>query len=65
MAAIRIDFVQRQPRLKRRHHAVVRVFLGHMFMQTEPFLLHLVEMQKVIYRRSKPFSGGLPRRGAG
>jgi AcrR family transcriptional regulator len=48
VAAILIDFVQRQFQLKRRHHAFVRVFLGHMFMHTEQFLPHMVQMQKVI-----------------
>ena len=48
VAAILIDFVQRQFQLKRRHHAFVRVFLGHMFIHTEQFLPHMVQMQKVI-----------------
>jgi hypothetical protein len=63
VAAILIDFVQRQFELKRRHHAFVRVFLGHMFMHTDQFLPHMVEMQKVIDPPLEALFGELQRRG--
>jgi AcrR family transcriptional regulator len=63
VAAILIDFVQRQFELKRRHHAFVRVFLGHMFMHTEQFLPHMVEMQKVVDPPLEALFGELRRLG--
>jgi AcrR family transcriptional regulator len=63
VAAILIDFVQRQFELKRRHHAFVRVFLGHMFMHTEQFLPHMVQMQKVIDPPLEALFSELQRRG--
>src|SRR5262245_3350687 len=42
VAATLTEFVLSQFRLKRRHHAFVRVFLGHMFTHTEQFLPYMV-----------------------
>lgn len=63
VAAILIDFVQRQFRLKRPHHAFVRVFLGHMFTHTQQFLPHMVEMQKAIDPPLVALFNGLQQRG--
>lgn len=40
-----IDFVQSQFKLKKKHHAFVKVFLGHMFTHTTQFLPYMVQMQ--------------------
>jgi AcrR family transcriptional regulator len=64
VAAALIDFVQSQLRLKRRYHAFVRVFLGHMFSHTEQFMPYMAEMQKVIDPPIENLFGGLLRRGA-
>ncbi len=63
VAAILIDFVQGQFEQKRRHHVFVRVFLGHMFMHTEQFLPHMVQMQKVIDPPLEALFTELQRRG--
>jgi TetR/AcrR family transcriptional regulator of autoinduction and epiphytic fitness len=63
VAATLVDFVQTQFRLKQRHHAFVRVFLGHMFVHTEQFLPYMAEMQKVIDPPLEALFGALQRRG--
>jgi AcrR family transcriptional regulator len=42
------EFLRDNFRLKKPHHAFVRVFLGQMFVRTEQFLPYMVEMQKAI-----------------
>jgi hypothetical protein len=58
------EFIRHQFRLKKPHHAFVRVFLARMFTDTEAFLPYLVEMQKVIDPPLEELFGGLQRRGA-
>jgi AcrR family transcriptional regulator len=43
-----IDFVQSQFKFKKRYHAFVKVFLGHMFTHTAQFFPYMVEMQTVV-----------------
>ncbi len=64
VAGVLIDFIQTQFRMKERYHAFVRVFLGHMFLDTEQFLPYMVEMQKVIDPPLERLFGALQRRGA-
>jgi AcrR family transcriptional regulator len=47
-AAVLTHYIQSELRLKEHHHAFVRVFLGHMFLNTEQFLPHMAEMQNAI-----------------
>jgi AcrR family transcriptional regulator len=42
------QFIELQFRLKKQYYQFVRVFLGQMFVQTEHFLPHMIQMQKVI-----------------
>jgi AcrR family transcriptional regulator len=58
------EFVLSQFRLKRRHHAFVRVFLGHMFTHTQQFLPYMAEMQTVVDPPLEALFGALQRRGA-
>ena len=57
------DFIRHQFRLKKPHHAFVRVFLARMFTESAAFLPYLVEMQKVIDPPLEELFGGLQRRG--
>ncbi len=43
-----VEFIRHQFRLKKPHHAFVRVFLARMFADAEAFLPYLVEMQQAI-----------------
>jgi AcrR family transcriptional regulator len=63
-AEVLIDFVQTQFRMKRPHHAFVRVFLGHMFLHTGQFLPYMAEMQQAIDPPLEALFGELQRRGA-
>ena len=63
-ADLLIDFIETQFRMKRCHHAFVRVFLGHMFLHTEQFLPYMAEMQQAIDPPLETLFGELQRRGA-
>ena len=62
--SILTDFIRLQFKLKTRHLAFVRVFLGQMFLHTEQFIPYMVEMQKVIDPPLEKLFGGLQQRGA-
>ncbi|HEY2462381.1 MAG TPA: TetR/AcrR family transcriptional regulator [Candidatus Acidoferrum sp.] len=63
LSSILTEFIRFQFRKKKRHHAFVRVFLAQMFLRTEQFLPHLVEMQKAIDGPLEALFGGLRERG--
>jgi AcrR family transcriptional regulator len=63
LCSILKKFIRFQFRLKRPYHPFVRVFLGQMFVRTEQFLPHMVEMQKAIDPPLEELFRGLQERG--
>jgi AcrR family transcriptional regulator len=58
-----IDFVQSQFKLKKRYHAFVKVFLGHMFTHTAQFFPYMVQMQADVDPPLHALFSGLRQRG--
>jgi AcrR family transcriptional regulator len=62
--SILTDFIRLQFKLKARHQAFVRVFLGQMFIHTEQFVPYMAEIQKAIDPPLEKLFSGLRQRGA-